>query len=211
MPYIYKITNLINQKIYIGKTVQSLSKRFSEHCSERVRSPKRPLYAAMNKYGIENFSIDLLEEVDQERVNEREIYWIETLQSFKYGYNASLGGEGTPYLDYDLIVATFDQLGTVIATANKLKIGQDTVSRIVKQYNRSIPQGGVRNSKTVLMFDLQDNFIQAFPSTRAAARFLIETQNLSSENEGGYAGHIGNVCKGKRKTCQGFKWKYGTV
>ena len=52
----------------------------------------------MNKYGIEHFHIELIEETDNPE--EREIYWIEKLGSFKNGYNATLGGDGKKYLDY---------------------------------------------------------------------------------------------------------------
>ena len=54
MSYIYKIINDINDKVYIGKTNFSLEKRFREHCQDafRDRNEKRPLYAAMRKYGI---------------------------------------------------------------------------------------------------------------------------------------------------------------
>ena len=94
MAYIYQITNDINGKIYIGKTEFSLEKRFKEHCQDafRERCEKRPLYAAMRKYGIEHFHIELLEETDNPE--ERETFWIEEKQSFKFGYNATLGGDG---------------------------------------------------------------------------------------------------------------------
>lgn len=77
MAYIYQITNDINGKIYIGKTEFSIEKCFKEHCYDafRDRNEKRPLYAAMRKYGIEHFHIELLEETDDP--NEREVYWIE--------------------------------------------------------------------------------------------------------------------------------------
>ena len=61
MPYIYKITNTINNKVYIGKTVASIEERWKEHCHDykRHRCEKRPLYAAMRKYGVEHFQIEL--------------------------------------------------------------------------------------------------------------------------------------------------------
>ena len=64
--YIYKITNTINQKSYIGKTINSIAERWKEHKKDSKRSycKDRPLYRAMNKYGIENFTIEQVEEVD---------------------------------------------------------------------------------------------------------------------------------------------------
>lgn len=61
MSFIYKITNQINGKSYIGKTnLVSVQERFKEHIydSKRTRMEKRPLYSAMNKYGSENFKIE---------------------------------------------------------------------------------------------------------------------------------------------------------
>jgi len=64
MSYIYAITNNINGKQYVGKTNFSLQKRFQEHIRDSKQRIKehRPLYNAFNKYGIENFSIKVLEE-----------------------------------------------------------------------------------------------------------------------------------------------------
>ena len=102
MAYIYQITNDVNGKIYIGKTEFSIEKRFKEHCKDafRPRNEKRPLYTAMRKYGINHFHIELLEET--ENPEEREKFWIEEKRSFKNGYNATLGGDGKKYIDYDL-------------------------------------------------------------------------------------------------------------
>ena len=76
MSYIYVITNDINGKQYVGKTNNSIEKRFKEHCSDRFskKCEKRPLYDAMNKYGIEHFSIEQLEECPSEEASIKEIY-----------------------------------------------------------------------------------------------------------------------------------------
>ena len=63
MGFIYKIINNINDKVYIGKTDFSIEKRWAEHKKDSQKDLKnRPLYRAMNKYGIENFSIEIVEE-----------------------------------------------------------------------------------------------------------------------------------------------------
>ena len=73
MGYIYKITNDINDKIYIGKTEFNIEKRFQEHIKDSEKLYKnRPLYNAMNKYGIEHFKIELIEETNN--TEEREKY-----------------------------------------------------------------------------------------------------------------------------------------
>lgn len=127
LAYIYKIENDINHKIYIGKTYKTIQKRFQEHCYEASRENKkhRPLYAAMNKYGLEHFHVSLVEETDIPE--ERERYWIEFFNSFKYGYNATLGGDGKPYVDYNLVISTYKQLKNQKETAAQLNISADTV------------------------------------------------------------------------------------
>lgn len=76
MAYIYKITNKINGKVYIGKTLNSIQKRWREHLidSKKRRCEKRPLYSAINKYGEENFEIEQIEECSHDILNERECY-----------------------------------------------------------------------------------------------------------------------------------------
>ena len=82
MGYIYCITNLINRKQYVGKTTNTIEERFKEHCrdSRKERCNRRPLYDAMNKYGIENFKIEELEQVDDPTLlSSKEKYWIKEL------------------------------------------------------------------------------------------------------------------------------------
>ena len=108
MGFIYKITNNINNKIYIGKTNRDISTRFQEHIdsSNSINSPSYNyhLHRAFRKYGIENFSIDKIEEVSEELINERERYWIKYYDSYNNGYNLTLGGEGNLiYKDEDIL------------------------------------------------------------------------------------------------------------
>lgn len=89
--FIYKITNTMNQKIYIGQTCQSIEKRFLQH-SKAIT----PLGDVMRKYGLENFTIEIIEECSTpEHAKEQERFWIKTLKSkVPNGYNQSDGGEG---------------------------------------------------------------------------------------------------------------------
>ena len=79
MAYIYRIWNDINNKNYIGKTLNTIEKRWKEHCNDYRKNhcENRPLYKAMNKYGLEHFHIEQVEECSVDLLSEREIYWIE--------------------------------------------------------------------------------------------------------------------------------------
>ena len=211
MAYIYKITNNINDKIYIGQTNYTLSERLHQHYldSKKQHRKNRPLYQAINKYGIENFSIELIEETNNPL--EREIYWIEYYGSFKNGYNATMGGNGKRYLDYDLIISTYNQLQNINKVAKILNIDRSSISTILNMHNINIMHGGEitkrQSSKTVAMMDKNTNqIIKVFSSHMDAARWLI-TNNKSSDKDTKIAGRIGSVVKGKRKTAYGYKWK----
>ena len=59
---LYLITNTVNNKKYVGKTYQEVETRFKQHVSDsiRERNKNRPLYRAMRKYGVENFTVELI-------------------------------------------------------------------------------------------------------------------------------------------------------
>ena len=87
---VYKISNSINSKIYVGQTIRLLRVRFNEHCNK----DKGNLRNAIDKYGRENFTIEVLCECDSiEELNEREEFFIESLNTMKpNGYNLLRGG-----------------------------------------------------------------------------------------------------------------------
>ena len=93
MGFIYKITNNINNKSYIGKTERSIEIRYKEHLRHKDYLDL-PLYRAFNKYGVENFSVSQIEECDNKDLDNREIYWINYYKTYLDGYNCTAGGEG---------------------------------------------------------------------------------------------------------------------
>lgn len=89
MTSIYIITNLLNNKQYIGLTKRGLNLRFNEHKRSSINGHKTHLYNAMRKWGVDNFSIALLEETDDGPTQEK--FYIKTL---KPDYNMTEGGDG---------------------------------------------------------------------------------------------------------------------
>lgn len=92
---IYKITNIINGKCYIGKSTESyFKKRIYRHRKETSLTDTH-FGRAIQKYGWDNFVVDIIERnIHAENINDREVYWIKYYDSFKNGYNSTLGGEG---------------------------------------------------------------------------------------------------------------------
>ena len=110
MGWIYKVTNQVNGKMYIGKTEEiDPYTRWNEHKRDarKQRCEKRPLYDAINKYGAENFTFELIEQTyDSEELCELEKFYIEKYRTYVgfddcNGYNGTLGGDGKPYLNLD--------------------------------------------------------------------------------------------------------------
>lgn len=213
MAYIYKITNDINDKVYIGKTEFSLEKRWREHCNDcfRERNEKRPLYAAMRKYGTKNFHISLIEETDNPE--NREKYWIEQYGSFKYGYNATLGGDAKRYLDYDLIIATYQEVKNAKETAKLVGAHEDSVRKILKQKGVSILDSQTvikaKYGKSVAMLNKDTNAIlHIFTDQSEAGRWLQRHHKTITTDVSKISARIGQVASGKRKTAYGYKWKH---
>lgn len=101
MGYIYKITNKSNQKVYIGQTIKERpTDRYSQH-RYLANHPEQErgigyLHRAMAKEGLDNFSFEIVEEVNNDLLNDREQYWIVYYNSLvPNGYNITEGGAGT--------------------------------------------------------------------------------------------------------------------
>lgn len=93
---IYKITNKINEHCYIGQSI-NIEERWREHRNSinTIESWDRSIYQAIRKYGLENFSWEIIEKCSKDELDEKEIYWINYYNSYKNGYNQTMGGNGT--------------------------------------------------------------------------------------------------------------------
>lgn len=89
---IYKITCLSSDKAYIGQSVD-IKERFKQHIKSGLNHvpSSNKLYSEMQKYGCENFTFEILEEVSRNKLNERESYWIDFYKTKEYGLNTTRG------------------------------------------------------------------------------------------------------------------------
>lgn len=90
---IYKITNKLNGKLYIGQTVRTLEERKQQHL-QNVGKLNNNIYLAMRKYGIDNFKFETIcyaKDVDE--LNKLETYYIKKYDTVNSGYNMSYGGD----------------------------------------------------------------------------------------------------------------------
>lgn len=93
---IYRITNMENQMCYIGQSVD-LRERLKTHIKAGlgINATNNKLYTAMQEYGVENFTYEIMENCERNQLNDREKFWIEYYQSNSYGLNSTGGGART--------------------------------------------------------------------------------------------------------------------
>lgn len=131
---IYKITNKINGKCYIGQSIH-IEQRWKEHKilgNIGGNSNKRnALYEAIYKYGIDNFLFEIIEECSEEKLDEKEIEWIKYYNSYYDGYNLTIGGNRgsfQPKINYE-------QLNEI---RKKLMYSNISLNKIAEEYNMNI-------------------------------------------------------------------------
>lgn len=210
MAYIYAIINNINNKIYIGKTNLTIQERFKEHCrdSKKDTEKQRPLYAAMQKYGIEHFSIKQLEQCSTEKASEREQFWIKKYKSYDYGYNATRGGDGKQLFSHEQIAKLLQKIPYPKDVAELVNCSVDTVYIVAKEYNINIKNKvQFQKNKQIAAYTKDNQFVKQFDSIQSAGEWCAAAGYCAAMNSG-VRSHISAVANGKRKTAYGFIWKY---
>lgn len=137
---IYIIKNTINNKVYIGQTINKVSYRFKTHIYYASRGGDYVIGKAMRKYGISNFYYEIIEQCPVENLNAREIHWIAKYNSTnpKFGYNMSIGGNKISFrqLDENEVIELF-KLGNpaYIIAAELLHTSVSKVSEILRRHH----------------------------------------------------------------------------
>lgn len=217
---IYKYTSP-SGKCYIGQTTNELLRRKAWN-SGKYHYAGAKIDRARSKYGSNSFSYEVLirntyssRSTAIEDLNRLEIYYIGLYDSYRNGYNCTIGGDGVTG-----VKLTKEQIAKVI-TANKgkklteehkRKIGDKSKAWQNTEEGRAkmskIRKGRKHNKKHkvseswvthVLQYDLKGNFIGEYFSIVEAAR-AIGKESLKS--------NISAVCRGIRATAGGYMWKY---
>lgn len=176
---VYKITNKINNKVYIGITSKGISARWKEHLYNAEHDCPFKLHRALRKYGKENFSIELIDFCNSwEELTEKEKYYIAQYRSTEdeFGYNLTEGGDGT--------------FGRKHSEETKEKIRQKAIGREVDEETRqklseagkvrteardaywSSGEIGKNRRKPILQYTKEGDFIREFDGVNIAAQEL---------------------------------------
>lgn len=177
---IYKFTNVLNNKVYIGKTSTSLRKRVIGHLTTSrkwTKARKGYFQHVLCKYGIENFSIDILDRCEtKELLNEREKYWINYYKSNdkQFGYNMTPGGDGNS--DLEFCRKNIERLIKANTGSRRNEDTKKLLSNIHKELwnNPEFRNKHIENakklseltSKKVLQLDCNYNIIQTYNSIK---------------------------------------------
>ena len=200
---IYKAT-FPNNKIYVGQTIRTLEQRKKDHYratkNKKNKNYNYPLYRAIRKYGWDNLKWEIIDYGENKKeLEEKEIYWIEYYNSFKKGYNSTVGGDGAIKINYKQILDLWRQGLSLQQISDKEKIDRHTISNILKIYNiseKEIFRRGI--GRAVIQYDLNGKFINKYNSIMDAANSLGK-QNIST---------IRNCCAKQIRSAYNFLWKF---
>ncbi len=194
---VYKIVNLVNGKIYIGKSLR-LKYRWKQHLwkLKNKTHANKHLQSAFNKYTNVNFWFEILEYCSEENLCEREMFYISKYQSDnpQFGYNKTKGGEGLRATDEIKQKISNSLKGKPASEAKKENCRKAQTG--LKRSNKHRENIGKALKHPICQYDLQGNFIRIWDSIREAATELgfLESQ-------------IGRCVNGKRKTAYKFIWE----
>ena len=226
---IYKLTSP-SKKVYIGQTMNLKDRKRCLYNKNKQYSGHK-LDNAIKKYGIENFSYEIVVQVEmndktllRKCLDFLEKYYIEKFDSYYNGYNMTIGGSGSKgcfqteesrkKISEKAKGRKGSMLGRHLTKEQKDKISEFAKTRIGDKnpfFGKTHTEDtkdkiGIANGKPVIQMDLEENFIAEFRSAREAAKFLNKPRAHSE---------ILKVCNKyvsptnrHYKTALGYKWKF---
>jgi hypothetical protein len=229
---IYKVTNKINNKVYIGQTIQTLTERKNKHYYKAKHEDINTHFInALRKYPKENFIWEIIDKADsQEKLNEKEKYWITYYNSVEKGYNTKDGGEtiivtdkfleqcgSYPFYAFDLKGNKLGDFLNQREFSRDYGVGKGDLYRML--HNQAHYCNGVIciDKETFTEARLQECIKQAKMKTTPFIARNIETGEVfgpfTNKTEckrvlGLKSNHISEVLEKKRKTQEGYVFIY---
>lgn len=212
---IYKITNLINQKVYIGQSI-NIPTRWTTHKNIAFQPNNKaynsPLYRSIRKYGLENFDFSVIEYCNPEELNEKEVYWIKYYSSFEdrdKGYNLTPGGNEPVVAIPTEIYQMWDEGYTVAEIIQHFKLNKSTIHKYLVLYEnfstREARSRGINkhngteyNINSIIQYDLNGKFIK---------EWNCSTRQIEKETDFNHSG-INNCLNEKYFQSNNYRWGY---
>ena len=172
----------------------------------------RIFYKAIRKYGIENFSFEVLEECTAEELDEKEKYWIKYYNTYIgwencQGYNMTIGGSGTRKIDPENIILLWKQGYSIDEIINILDSSHTTIIKYLHQNNLAYVKINERKTliapcHSVLQYSLSGDFIKCYETISDAVK------SLTKDYPKAYVSNICSACEQKTTTAYNYIWKY---
>ena len=211
MGLIYKITNTITGKEYVGQTTRDISARWREHKSKSSPSDGSYLHNAIAKYGESNFTIEEIDNCPDEIINEKEIEWISILNTYyPNGYNLTVGGEGNPKIDHLKVVELWEAGGSLRSIAEELGININTVGKHLKSLSSYSKAEATRRAyggkithpskqKGINQYTWDGKFVKHYQS----ATEVVGDDEFKKN-------HLQCACRGNQVMWNNYQWRYDT-
>lgn len=221
---IYKITNLVNGKVYIGQSIH-ISTRLYQHKKIRGISHGSLIDKAIQKYGVENFSFEILELCLKNELDEKEKKFIQEYNSITpNGYNIKEGGQGgaipykcKPVYKYDYEGNFLCGYPSIEEASRNINCSSKDIYEAIKFPTRMAhgffwreekkdrieiikPKAGSRGGKTVYQYAFETKeYINSYKSIADASRELGDIN---------YNKNISSCARGQRNVAYNYIWSY---
>lgn len=174
---VYKITNKITGKIYIGITNQGSGARYRHHWYESRIGEPSPIHRSMAKYGEDNFTLEIIDFAETyEELKEKEKFWIKKFNSTdrNIGYNLTEGGDGTfgrTHSEETKEKIRQKALGRKISEETKKKMSEARIGKCSDKQREHLKKISIQaKAIPVLQFSKTGEFIAKYESVSEAAR-----------------------------------------
>ena len=207
---IYKATNKLTGKVYIGQTVQKLINRKNRHFRDSINKPGNcKFHNALNKYDNSNFDWEILGEYSSECLDEKEAYYISFYNSVKEGYNILLGGQktnrGNSHWNYKDVKYTFYHTSGITerCTPNQLYVKynlcKSNIHKVSKGVLKSYLGWSIIQGYSIPLPVLRD-YIHSDGTVelQVTIYYMVKKYNLSRTS-------MRSLCKNKIKQTSGWK------
>lgn len=219
MGYIYKITNKINNKMYIGQTITTIKERMYKHYSN-AKKATTGIDFAIGKYGKENFIVEEICSCPNEDLDDLEQFYIAKFDTYNTGYNLTIGGQNFTTalnLNEQEVISKYLEIKNINKTAEYFKCCNKVISRILHENNiKVLHNNNIQNLTKEYCFK-ENEKIKAvkiieldkyFPSLKECAQWLIDN-NYSKANSMEMARKsLSRVLTGERKSYCKLHFKY---
>ena len=218
---IYMFTNKINNKKYIGQSI-NIERRYYQHSinslNEKCLEYSSYFYKAIRKYGFSSFSFEILEECEQEQLDEHEIYWIKyyNTNNSEFGYNLTAGGNAMPdkskkIYQYDLNKNFIASFKNAYEAAKILGEGfyQSSIQSCASHSNHTKTVNGYIFTYEGDDFSWHDikQEKEVIRISKDGTKTYFHSRHEAARQSGTYPSNIAKVLKGERKTAGGYRWE----